>query len=125
MDQTSQNRARTILVVDDNASIRLLATILFNNYGYQVSSYDNPKDALGCFDPKFHDLVMTDNSMPGMTGAEMARKIKSRSPSTPIVMYTANPPSDCPSVDVMIKKPVHLLMLKEAVERLLPAAVAR
>jgi CheY-like chemotaxis protein len=119
MDESSQNRVRTILVVDDNAGIRQLATILFNDCGYQVYACSNPAEALGCFNPTLHDLVMTDNSMPGMTGAEMTRRIKSLSPSTPVLMYTGNPPSDCPSVDVMIRKPVHLLVLKEEVEKLL------
>jgi len=119
MEETSQNRVRTILVVDDNAGIRQLVTILFNNFGYQVQPIDNPMEALKCFNPSVHDLVLTDNSMPGMTGAEMSRMIKSRSPSTPVVMYTGDPPSDCPSVDTMIKKPAHLMVLKNAVERLL------
>ena len=119
MEETSQNRVRTILVVDDNANIRQLATILFTNFGYEVQSIDNPIEALKCFNPSVHDLVLTDNSMPGMTGAEMSRKIKSRSPSTPVVMYTGDPPNDCPTVDVMLKKPTHLMILKEEVEKLL------
>jgi len=42
------------------------------------------------FDPKLHDVVLTDNSMPGMTGAEMAHIIKLPLACTPVLMYTGN-----------------------------------
>jgi CheY-like chemotaxis protein len=74
------------------------------------------------FDPKLHDLVLTDNSMPGMSGAEMAHVIKLRSPSTPVLMYTGRPPEDQSCLDLVIQRPTHLLKLKEAVDRLLTQA---
>jgi len=65
--------------------------------------------------------VVTDNSMPGMTGAEMAHVIKMRSSSTPVLMYSGNPPDDRSCLDVVIQRPTHLLTLKEAVDKLLVA----
>jgi CheY-like chemotaxis protein len=121
VERTSDKRVRTVLLVDDNVDTRLLTKMFLNNFGYEVDSAGSPGEALQYFNPAVHDLVLTDNSMPGMTGAEMAHIIKLRSPSTPVVMCTGNPPNDCSSVDVVIKKPTHLFAIKDAMEKLLAA----
>lgn len=95
--------------------------MFLNNFGYEVDSANSAGEALARFNPILHDLVLTDNTMPGMTGGEMAHIIKLRSPSTPVVMCTGNPPSDCSSVDVVITKPTHLLAIKDAIDQLLAA----
>lgn len=111
--------ARTILLVDDLAETRLIAKWFLSNFGYVVHAFPSVEEALGEFDPKLHDLVVTDNSMTGMSGAEMAHIIKLRSPSTPVVMYSGNPPNDRACLDIVIQKPAELLLLKDAVDRLL------
>ena len=119
METNSDTRVRTVLLVDDNVDTRLLTKMFLNNFGYEVDSADCPGEALNRFNPAIHDLVLTDNSMPGMTGGEMAHIIKLRSPATPVVMCTGNPPNDVSSVDVVIKKPTHLFAIKDAVDKLL------
>ena len=76
-------------------------------------------EALALFDPQIHDLVITDNSMPGMTGVEMAHIIKLRSSSTPVLMYTAQPPEDQSCLDLVIQKPAPVRALKQGLEKLL------
>ena len=93
--------------------------MFLNNFGFEVDSAGSASEALARFNPGLHDLVLTDNSMPGMTGSEMAHIIKLRSPATPVVMCTGNPPSDTTSIDVVIAKPTHLLAIKDAVDKLL------
>ena len=115
----SELRIKTVLLVDDNVDTRLLTKMFLNNFGYEVDSADCPSEALDRFNPSLHDLVLTDNSMPGMTGGEMAQIIKTRSPATPVVMCTGNPPHDCSSIDVVITKPTHLFAIKDAVDKLL------
>jgi CheY-like chemotaxis protein len=110
---------KTVLVVDDDDDTRLLTKIFLNNFGYEVDAADSTSEALARFNPDLHDLVLTDNSMQGMTGAEMAHIIKLRSPATPVVMYTGNPPNNCPSIDILIRKPTYLLAIKDAIEKLL------
>jgi len=112
-------RIRTVLLVDDNVDTRLLTKMFLNNFGYEVDSADGPGEALNRFNPAVHDLILTDNTMPGMTGGEMAHIIKLRSPATPVVMCTGSPPHDCSSIDVVIKKPTHLFAIKDAVDKLL------
>jgi CheY-like chemotaxis protein len=121
MQKNLQSQLRTVLLVDDNVDTRLLTKMFLNNIGYEVDSADSAGEALARFNPTLHDLVLTDNSMEGMTGGEMAHIIKLRSPSTPVVMCTGNPPDDCSSVDTVIKKPTHLLAIKDTIDKLLAA----
>ena len=118
VEKISESHSRTVLLVDDDVDTRLLTKMFLNNFGYEVDSADSAGEALARFNPKPHDVVITDNSMQGMTGGEMAHIIKMRSPSTPVLMCTGNPPADCSSIDVVIKKPTHLLAVKDAVDKL-------
>jgi CheY-like chemotaxis protein len=112
-------QAKRILLVDDADDSRLTTKWFLGNFGYEVDSARSAEEGLALFDPKIHDLVVTDNSMPNMTGAEMAHIIKLRSPSTPVLMYTGMPPKDLSCVDEVVQRPTHVLLLKEAVEKVL------
>ena len=110
---------RTILLVDDNDDVRVPTKWFLNHFGYAVDSVRSAEEGLALFDPKLHDVVLTDNSMPGMTGAEMAHVIKLRSPATLVVMYSGRPPEDAACLDLVVPRPTHLLTLKEAIDKLL------
>jgi CheY-like chemotaxis protein len=110
---------KTVLVVDDDDDTRLLTKAFLNSFGYEVDSTNSASDALVRFNPNVHDVVLTDNSMQGMTGVEMAHIIKLRSPSTPVVMYTGRPPDNHHSIDIVLKKPTYPLAIKDAIEKLL------
>jgi CheY-like chemotaxis protein len=112
---------KTILLVDDGRATRLMTKWFLDYVGYVVQAFSNPEDALAKFDPKIHDLVVTDNSMSPMTGAEMAHIIKMRSPTTPVLMYTGAPPEDQSCLDAVIQRPTPLPVLKETIEKLLAA----
>ena len=119
MANASKAQLRTILLVDDLDDCRLATKWFLGNFGYAVDSVRSAQEALVLFDPRIHDLVVTDNFMPGMTGAEMAHIIKLRSPATPVVMYSGQLPEDRSCLDSVVQRPTHLLMLKDAVENLL------
>jgi CheY-like chemotaxis protein len=110
---------KTILLVDDCNDTRLTTKWFLASFGYSIESARSAEEALALFNAKLHDLILTDNSMPGITGAEMAHIIKLRSPSTPVLMYSGMPPADQSCLDAVIQRPTHLLALKEAVDRLL------
>jgi CheY-like chemotaxis protein len=112
---------KTILLVDDGQSTRLMTKWYLDYVGYVVHSFSNAEDALAQFDPKTHDLVLTDNSMAPMTGAEMAHIIKMRSPATPVLMYTGAPPKDQSCLDKVVQRPSSLPVLKDAIDKLLAA----
>ncbi len=111
--------SKTILLVDDHDEYRVMAKWFLISFGFIVESARTATEALALFDPETHDLVITDNSMPGMSGAELAQIIKQRSPSTPVLMCSGQLPEDLTHLDVAIQKPVHLLTVKDAVERIL------
>jgi two-component system cell cycle sensor histidine kinase/response regulator CckA len=46
------------------------------------------EEALRLFEPGMIDLVITDESMPGLTGTELAKAVKEKSPSTPVILLT-------------------------------------
>lgn len=80
----------SILFVDDEDSLVRLATQLLEKSGYRVVGYSNPLEALEQFktDPNQFDLVITDMTMPHMTGQQLVRAIKVIQPEIPIIMCT-------------------------------------
>jgi CheY-like chemotaxis protein len=110
---------KTILLVDDQDEFRVTAKWFLTNFGYAVDAVRSAEEALAVFNPAVHDLVVTDNTMPGMSGAEMARVIKLRSPSSPVLMFSGSLPEDKSCLDVVIQKPAYLLTLKDAADELL------
>jgi CheY-like chemotaxis protein len=119
MARQSAAPVKSILLVDDADEIRVTTKWFLTHFGYAVDAARNAEEALALFDPSIHDLVVTDNTMPGMTGAEMAHVIKMRSPTTPVLMYTGNPPEDQSCLDAVIQRPTHLLSLTDAAKKLL------
>jgi CheY-like chemotaxis protein len=109
---------KTVLLVDDVDASRIMAKWFLSNFGYEVEPVRTAEEALVLFNPEVHDAVITDNSMPCMTGEEMAHIIKLRSPATPVIMYSGLPPEDRSCLDVVIQKPAHLMMLKDALDTL-------
>jgi DNA-binding NtrC family response regulator len=110
---------KTVLLVDDADDFRVTTKWFLTNFGYAVDSVRNAEEALALFDSKIHDIVVTANVMPGMSGLEMAHIIKMRSPLTPVLMFSRHVPADQSCLDLVIQRPAHLLMLKDGIEKLL------
>ena len=108
-----------VLLVDDNDVSRITTKWFLSNFGNAVVSVTSAEEGLRVFDPALHEVVITDNSMLGMSGAEMAEAIKARSPRTRILMYTGNPPENRSWLDSVIQRPAHLLEVKDMLDRLL------
>ncbi len=77
-----------ILLVDDDSSIATLSQKILTSLGYKVTALTNSKETLQMFagDPEAFDLVITDMTMPDMTGEELARQILRIRPGMPIIM---------------------------------------
>lgn len=78
----------TILVVEDEASLREPLEYLLRREGYEVSGVDNGTDAVQVAQSSEPDLILLDLMLPGMPGTEVCREIRQRS-SVPIIMLTA------------------------------------
>ncbi|KEQ07681.1 hybrid sensor histidine kinase/response regulator [Pseudorhizobium pelagicum] len=79
----------TVLAVDDDALVLMNTSLMLEDLGHTVIEAYNGKDALDVLrSGREVDLVITDHSMPRMTGAELAEEIRVAWPSLPIVLAT-------------------------------------
>ena len=79
-----------ILWVDDEIESLKSQILFLKNKGYEVTSLTNGHDALELLKDKIVDVVLLDESMPGLTGLETLARIKEIQPQLPIVMVTKN-----------------------------------
>jgi PAS domain S-box-containing protein len=79
-----------ILFVDDEKSIVKMARQILERLGYQVETKQNPVDALESFHskPEQFDLVITDMTMPDMTGDKLVEHVLNISPDMPTILCT-------------------------------------
>jgi len=112
-----------ILIVDDEPSVRATVKMILQFCGYRVHTVENGTEALTCLESYRFDLVITDYSMHGIKGDELAQRIKTRWPVLLILMVTAYADmwsgSKPPGVDAILGKPFMLDELKAAVAELL------
>jgi CheY-like chemotaxis protein len=79
-----------ILWVDDEIDSLKSQLLFLTNKGYEVHSLTNGFDAIDYVQEHPVDVVLLDESMPGLTGLETLAKIKSFKPGLPVVMITKN-----------------------------------
>jgi two-component system response regulator RegX3 len=77
-----------ILVIEDEASFSEALSYVLTKEGYQVSVADTGDGAIKAFDKEGADLVLLDLMLPGLSGTEVCRQIRTRS-QVPIIMLTA------------------------------------
>ena len=79
----------TILVVDDELSMREFLKILLEKEGYEVSTASEATGAIDLVRNQNFDLVISDIKMPGMGGLSLLEKIKAINSTLPVIMITA------------------------------------
>lgn len=79
-----------ILVVDDEDSVRRVLSQVLSEDGFKVTEAASGAEALDQFEKTPFSLVITDIVMPEMTGIELLKKIKSRYPSTEVIIITSH-----------------------------------
>lgn len=110
---------KTILVVDDKKAIREIIGEILKKDSYEYILCESGERALQHIGNI--NLLMTDFNMPGMNGAELARKAKQRDSKLPVIIITSAPwdlPADH-SADAVIEKPFKVERLREAIAKLL------
>jgi PAS domain S-box-containing protein len=90
MERSVPGGTGTILFVDDEPALAEVGKLMLERLGYQVLSTTDPLEALKIFtnDPQRFDAVVTDMTMPQMTGVELARMLMERRPDIPIILCT-------------------------------------
>lgn len=79
---------RKVLVVDDDPVVGKSFDRVLSGKGYAVITASNAQEALNKLDAEDYDVVFTDIKMPGMSGLEMAERVKERRPWLPVVIVT-------------------------------------
>jgi len=90
--QPHTNPLRRILVVEDDQDIRCLNTELLMLSGYHVRAAEDGAAAWDALRDDSFDLVITDQSMPRMSGVELLEKLRSAGTELPVLMATGAVP---------------------------------
>lgn len=76
-----------VMVVEDESSVRELLTHALEKNGFRVQAVGTAEEAAG-MPPGSYDLLLTDISLPGMTGVELARQVRRQAPDTRILLMS-------------------------------------
>ncbi|QOX80057.1 sigma-54-dependent Fis family transcriptional regulator [Trichlorobacter lovleyi] len=79
----------TILIIDDDASLRRVLEYQLQEAGYEVATAASGEEGLTRFGELAPQLVICDMQMPGMDGMQVLKTVKERSPETPVIIITA------------------------------------
>ena len=124
---TIEAKSAHVLYVDDEPSITKMARKMLNRKGYRITSVTSSPKALELFkrSPDNFDILVSDQTMPGMKGTELAKKIHQIKPELPIILVTGlgsilkkESLSDFGILDV-VSKPVLSDDLSDAINRAL------
>jgi CheY-like chemotaxis protein len=117
-----------ILFVDDEAAVRDVTQEWLTHLGYETVVRANGREALETFqaNPQLFDLVITDYTMPDMTGVTLTQEIQRLRPGIPIVLCTGfhqvmdSEPIQALGLTAFLLKPFTLKDLGVTIQRILP-----
>lgn len=91
--------SKTILIVDDSASLRQVVAIALKGAGYDVIEASDGRDGLSKLDGRKVHLIISDVNMPNMDGITLVKEIKQKPDYkfTPIIMLTTESQDDMKS----------------------------
>ena len=95
-----------ILCVDDEPNSLVLRKLVLQKAGYEVVTANSAVAALDVLASSRVDLVLSDQLMPGVTGTELARQIKDKWPSLPVILISGvnEIPPDSEIADLFMSK---------------------
>ncbi len=121
--------SETILFVDDEEDIVSMRTRMLSYLGYRVLPATSPEQALGYFTrgEEQIDLLITDHTMPRMTGLQLAAEINALHPDLPIILCSGY--SEAVTLEEALEagvrrflaKPVDMRLLAMAIREILPS----
>jgi two-component system response regulator (stage 0 sporulation protein F) len=85
----TQENPKTIMVVDDEESVRFLYREELEDEGYRVITAEDGEEALRKVKTDRPDLITLDIRMPGMDGIEVLHRIREMDKDIPVIMSTA------------------------------------
>ena len=126
--QKSTSHPKTVLLIDDDESLRRVVEYNLHEEGYRVLTAADGTSGWHTFQAEALDLVLTDVRMPEMDGLELLTRIKAMQPDLPVIMLTAHGTINS-AVEAMklgafdyLTKPFNREQLKAAVRKALEVA---
>jgi len=114
-----------VLIVDDEKEITITLSQILSKHGYKVQAFTDSMEAMRFFKekPGAIDLVITDMTMPGITGSQLAREMLSIRPELPVILCTGY--SDLISIEsareagilAYLQKPVMMSTLLQTIRQ--------
>lgn len=124
----SPHEPMSILIIDDDESVRLSLKFHFYDCGFKTYSVETAEEALDLMKKALLDAVIVDLRLPGMDGIEFIRQASKKWPDTRYVIYTGSPIASIPNEILSISsvssklffKPIgNLFELSDEVNRLI------
>ncbi len=121
----SSPRKAKILLVDDDPEVSEVLGLMLDQIGNEVTVVSQGQEAITRFEQGDYDLVITDLGMPDISGWEVAKAVKQKSPGTPVVLITGwgvqldSDQRNESGVDGVITKPFSKQVLSDEMARLL------
>ena len=117
----------SILIVDDEDDVAQMMQSMLERLGYQVSSKTSSIEALEIFrtQPEKFDIVITDQTMPQMTGVELAKELMLIRPDIPVILCTgfsemiAENNAKSLGIEAYAVKPIRLKEVAELIRKVL------
>jgi PAS domain S-box-containing protein len=125
--ENEDGKGERILLVDDDANVLEIMGEMISLLGYRVTPTTSVHDALEVFRsaPSSFNLVITDKTMPHMTGYEFTRKLLDIRPDIPIVMCTGfndaaeGPHGGLTGITALLMKPIERAVLARTIRKAL------
>jgi PAS domain S-box-containing protein len=85
-----RGRGERVLLIDDEAPVLAATAEVLSRLGYEAVSFSDSHAALAAFEatPERFDVVVTDETMPGLTGTGLARVVRNHRPDLPVVLMS-------------------------------------
>ena len=121
LNESGKDKKLKILVVDDDENIREVLSDLLLLEGYEVLLAEEGEQALIIFERELPDIIITDLGMPGISGWEVAKRIKSKDSSRKVIVISgwgASLEEDQLQenyIDQVLPKPFHLEQVKKVI----------
>ena len=123
INKSALNAKPRILIVDDEADIRQVVTLVLQEAGYVVNTAESTESARILLKKEHYDAVVTDVKMPGEDGISLLSMIHQEYPEIPVVLMTAYAQLQM-AIDAIkngafdfIQKPFDLELLKKVIDK--------
>ena len=125
VDAVVTTPAARALVIDDDRYVLSLLCDLLGSWGYEVDGVGSPAEGLRRFAARPYDVVVTDLTMPGVSGIEVVTRIRAENKTAGVIVFTAATGDLDDARErlrfTLLRKPLEIETLRRAVQEALPA----